>query len=224
MAAALSPHRGGRPRVHALGEAALLIEMGSRLDTALNSRVLALAAALSRRPGVLEAVPGLAGVTVHYDPDRVDAAALAAAVARLAARRPPAGPRGRLHRIPAVYDGPDLDEVGRRLGLPPERVVAVHSGAIYRVFMLGFAPGFAYLGPLPPELRLPRREVPRRSVPAGSVAIAGGHTAVYPFPTAGVWHLIGRTSLPLLMPEADPPALLRPGDRVRFTPVLAGPA
>ena len=211
----------GRVGVHPLGDAALLVDLGSRLDTALNSRALALAEALRTRRGVVEAVAGFAGVTVHYDPEQIEADSLTAAIARLAVRPPPAAVRGRLHRIPVVYDGPDLEDVAARLGLAAARLVQLHSGAIYRVFMLGFAPGFAYLGPLPPELRVPRRDAPRRAVPAGSVAIAGAHTAVYPLATPGGWHLIGRTRLPLLLPDSDPPALLRPGDRVRFTPVKA---
>src|SRR4029077_17523594 len=102
------------------------------------------------------------------------------------------------------------------LGLTPQRLVEIHCSLFYRVFMLGFVPGFAYMGPLPDELRLPRREVPRTKVPAGSVAIAGEQTAIYPLSTPGGWHLIGRTAVKLFLPESDPPSLFRAGDRVKF--------
>jgi KipI family sensor histidine kinase inhibitor len=121
--------------------------------------------------------------------------------------------------IPVRYggdDGPDLEGVAGRLGLASDAVVALHAGTTYRVFMLGFAPGFAYLGTLPAELSLPRRTEPRPSVPAGSVAIAARQTGVYPVATPGGWHLIGRTEVTLWDPSAEPPARLAPGDRVRF--------
>ncbi|MFV2065082.1 MAG: allophanate hydrolase subunit 1, partial [Chloroflexota bacterium] len=114
---------------------------------------------------------------------------------------------------------PDLEEVAARTGLSVEAVVDAHSGTTYRVFMLGFAPGFAYLGTLPASLQLPRRAEPRLRVPSGSVAIAAAQTAVYPHSTAGGWHLLGRTDTVLWDRSAEPPARLRPGDRVRFVPV-----
>ncbi|MGH7904021.1 MAG: 5-oxoprolinase subunit PxpB [Candidatus Dormibacteraceae bacterium] len=211
-------------RIHPLGDAALLIEIGSRVDTALNSRALALAAALGRRPDVREAVAGYASVTVHYDPDTVDMESLEDAIRRRMARPRGTPGRERLHRIPVVYDGPDLEEAAAALGIGAGEIVRLHSAPIYRVFMLGFVPGFAYLGPLPPELRLPRRSVPRTAVPAGSVGVAGAQTAVYPFASPGGWHLIGRTHLRLFLPDSDPPTLLHPGDRVRFTPLAREPA
>jgi inhibitor of KinA len=94
--------------------------------------------------------------------------------------------------------------------------VEIHTSAIYRVFLVGFVPGWAYLGPLAEELELPRRQVPRTLVPAGSVAIAGRQTGIYPLPTPGGWHLIGRTNVKLFLPDSDPPCLFRAGDRVKF--------
>jgi KipI family sensor histidine kinase inhibitor len=123
---------------------------------------------------------------------------------------------GRLHRIPVVYDGPDLEEVAAALGLSPPQVVEFHGRPIYRVFLVGFVPGWAYLGPLADELVLPRRAVPRTQVAAGSVAIAGQQTGVYPLVSPGGWHLIGRTSVKLFLPDSDPPSLFRAGDRVKF--------
>jgi len=213
------PAPRSRPRVNPLGDSALLVELGKRVDTALNTRALALAAALSKKRGVREAVGGYASVTVHYDPEQVTYKGLRGIIDRLArGRRPPLAP-GRLHRIPVTYDGPDVEEAAAALKITPQELARLHSKPYYRVFMIGFVPGWAYLGPLPEELRLPRRKVPRTSVPAGSVAIAGAQTGVYPLPTPGGWHLIGRTSVKMFLPESDPPLLLRPGDRVRFHPV-----
>jgi KipI family sensor histidine kinase inhibitor len=126
---------------------------------------------------------------------------------------------GPAHTIGVRYggtDGPDLAEVAARLGLTEPEVVDRHTAAVYTVFMLGFTPGFPYLGPLPDALVLPRRATPRTSVPAGSVAIAGRQTGIYPAPTPGGWHLIGRTDETLWDPARDHPALLEPGDTVRF--------
>ncbi len=171
---------------------------------------------MKKRRDVRQAVAGYTGVTVHFDPDQTTPDALGAAIKRLAAKRPPMAEPGRLHRIPVVYEGPDLEEVAARLKLSPEQIVEIHSMPIYRVFLLGFVPGWAYLGPLPEELELPRRHVPRTQVPAGSVAIAGRQTGIYPLPTPGGWHLIGRTSVKLFLPDSDPPSLFRAGDRVKF--------
>ncbi|MDQ2943795.1 MAG: 5-oxoprolinase subunit PxpB [Candidatus Dormibacteraeota bacterium] len=213
-----APRSTTKVRIHPLGDAALLAELGTRLDTALNTRAIALAGALKKRRDVRQAVAGYAGVTVHFDPDQTTHDALAAAIKRLASKRPPIAEPGRLHRIPVLYEGPDLEAVAARLGLSPAQVAELHARPIYRVFLVGFVPGWAYLGPLPEKLELPRRHVPRTQVPAGSVAIAGRQTGIYPLPTPGGWHLIGRTSVKLFLPDSDPPCLFRAGDRVKFFP------
>ena len=205
-----------RVQIHPLGDAALLAELGSRLDTALNTRAIALAAALQKRRDVRRALAGHGTVTVYFEPEQVTHDALAAAIRRLAQRRPPVDEPGRLHRIPVVYDGPDLDDVAAATGLPRARVVELHQRPIYRVFLVGFVPGWAYMGPLADELALPRRAVPRTDVPAGSVAIANQETGVYPVVSPGGWHLIGRTTVRLFIPDSDPPSLFRIGDRVKF--------
>lgn len=214
----MRPDRARLPRlrIHPLGDSALLAELGTRLDTALNTRAIALAGALRKRRDVRQAIAGYASVTVHFDPDQITLDALGAAIKRLAARRPPMEEPGRLHRIPVVYDGQDMDEVSTKLQLSPQDIVAMHTRPIYRVFLVGFVPGWAYLGPLPEGLELPRRHVPRTLVPAGSVAIAGRQTGIYPLPSPGGWHLIGRTSVRLFLPDRDPPCLFRAGDRVKF--------
>ena len=212
------PAQRSTPKVktHPLGDSALLAELGTRLDTALNTRAIALAAALKKRRDVRQAIAAYASVTVHFDPDQISHDALAAAIRRLATKRPPMEEPGRLHRIPVVYDGPDMAEVSAALGLDPAKIVELHTRPIYRVFLVGFVPGWGYLGPLPDELELPRRHVPRTKVPAGSVAIAGRQTGIYPLATPGGWHLVGRTSVKLFLPDSDPPCLFRAGDRVKF--------
>jgi KipI family sensor histidine kinase inhibitor len=213
------------PAIHPLGEAGWTVELGERVDRATHARVLALRAAIlaARLAGVTEVVPAYATVAVLFDPLRADADALRDRLAALAtADEPPqpdpaAAPSHRpALRIPTRYDGPDLDEVAGRTGLTREEVIALHAGREYEVYLLGFAPGFAYLGDLDPALVLPRRSVPRLRVPAGSVAIAAAQTAVYPLPTPGGWHLLGRTELRMFDPGREPPVLLQPGDRVRF--------
>jgi KipI family sensor histidine kinase inhibitor len=194
----------------------LLAELGTRLDIALNNRAIALAAALKKRRDVRQAIAGYASVTVHFDPNQTTHDSLAAAIKRLAVKRPPMSEPGRLHRIPVTYDGPDVEEVAARLNLSLEKIVELHTRPTYRVFLVGFVPGWAYLGPLAEELELPRRHVPRTLVPAGCVAIAGRQTGIYPLPTPGGWHLIGRTNVRLFLPDSDPPCLFRAGDRVRF--------
>src|SRR5258706_2960284 len=210
------PRSTQRVRVHPLGDTALLAELGSRLDTALNTRAIGLAEALRKRRDVRQAVEGYASVTVHFDPDQATHESLGAAIKRLAAKRPKAAIPGRLHRIPVVYDGEDLAGVSEALHLSVDEIVAAHTRPIYRVFLVGLVPGFAYLGPLPEELALPRRAVPRIRVPAGAVAIAARQTAIYPLPVPGGWHLIGRTSVKLFLPSSDPPCLFKAGDRVKF--------
>jgi KipI family sensor histidine kinase inhibitor len=211
-----APRSTTRVRTHPLGDAALLAELGTRLDTALNTRAIALASALKKRRDVRQAVAGYASVTVHFDPEQTTHDALSAAIKRLASKRPPMAEPGRLHRIPVVYDGPDMAAVAARLGLAPAKIAEIHARPIYRVFLIGFVPGWGYLGPLPEELELPRRHVPRTKVPAGSVAIAGRQTGIYPLAAPGGWHLIGRTSVKLFLPDSDPPCLFRAGDRVKF--------
>jgi inhibitor of KinA len=216
-----APRSAKRVRIHPLGDTALLAELGTRLDTALNTRAIALASALKKRRDVQQAIAGYASVTVYFDPEQTTFEALGAAVKRLATKRPPMAEPGRLHRIPVVYDGPDLEAVAAAVRLSLERIIEIHSKPIYRVFLVGFVPGWGYLGPLPEALALPRRTEPRRLVPAGSVAIAGRQTGIYPVPSPGGWHLIGHTSVRLFLPDSDPPCLFRAGDRVKFFPVRA---
>src|ERR1700681_1347599 len=126
-----APRSKTRVRTHPLGESALLAELGTKLDTALNTRAIALAAALKKRRDVRHAVAGYASVTVHFDPVQTTHTALAAAINRLASKRPPMAEPGRLHRIPVVYDGPDMEAVAATVGLSPSKIVEIHTRPIY---------------------------------------------------------------------------------------------
>jgi KipI family sensor histidine kinase inhibitor len=195
------------------GERALLIEV-DELET-----VHRLHAALRAAdpPGVVELVPGYRTLLVVADPARADALnELAAGLAGL--ELPPAeAVAGEPVEIPVRYDGEDLPEVAELTGLEPDEVVRRHTDPEYTVAFLGFSPGFPYLVGLDPALEVPRRDTPRTSIPAGSVGLAGGQTGIYPTASPGGWQLIGRTEVPLFDPGRDPPALLGPGSRLRFT-------
>jgi inhibitor of KinA len=210
------------PYCRPLGDSALTIFFADRVDPAIHARVIAAAASLAAAPlaGTTELVPAYTTLSVWFDPLQREFGELATELRkRVAASPPDAATRHARHWvIPVRYDGPDLAEVAERTGLTADEVVALHSDRAYRVYLLGFVPGFAYLGELDPKLVLPRRASPRQRVPAGSVAIAGAQTAVYPLDTPGGWHLIGRTTFPLFDPVRDPAALLRVGDTVQFEP------
>ncbi len=209
------------PRVLPVGEAAATLELGETIDPELNARVRAVDQALAERPfpGFLEAVPTYRSLLVLYDPLVLRFAEVEAELMSLTtvAGRTPVP--GTLHVIPVRYGGewgPDLDDVARRLGLTCDEVVRLHTGHEVVAAMVGFLPGFAYLGPLQPALAAPRLETPRTRVPRGSVGIAGRQTGIYPATCPGGWNLIGRTGVRLFDPFATSPALIRPGDRVRF--------
>jgi KipI family sensor histidine kinase inhibitor len=211
------------PELAPLGDGAILITLGDTIEREVNRRVHACASAIRDAiiAGVVDIVPAYASLAVHYDASFAEAHEIMARLRDIASSvaRADTRPESTLVTIPVRYDGADLTAVADATGLAPDEVVARHSAVEYLVYMMGFAPGFAYLGDLDPALQLPRRETPRTRVPRGSVAIAGLQTAVYPHETPGGWHLIGRTDLPLFDLERDPPALLRAGDRVRFEPV-----
>ena len=205
-----------------LGDRALLIQLGSTIDDETHRRVRAISARLksSKVPGLIEIVPAFASVAVHYDPARAPYVRFAEAVqAALANLGDESLPAPRTVEIPVRYggeDGPDLAVVADAHGLSADDVARLHSAATYRVYMLGFAPGFAYLGGLPESLATPRRAEPRTAVPAGSVGIGGSQTGIYPLTTPGGWQIVGRTSLTLFDPRRTPPTLLAIGDIVRF--------
>jgi inhibitor of KinA len=215
-------------RVRAQGEGGIVVELGEGIDPAVNARVHALAAAVAQRLGgeVQEVVPSYRSLLVLHDPLRVDRARLVRRIRALAEGiegEAPAGP-ARLLRIPVCYGGdcgPDLEEVARHAALDPAEVIALHAAPVYRVYLLGFTPGFPYLGGMSPRLACPRLASPRARIPAGSVGIAGQQTGIYPVESPGGWRLVGRTPLRLFDPDprARRPFLLAAGDGLRFVPV-----
>jgi KipI family sensor histidine kinase inhibitor len=223
---------GGEPTIEPLGDAALLVVFGTRVAPELATRAAALAAALESArhaaPSIGRPVPAHASVLVPFDPlaieldDAIGIVRWALASAGAAPTAPGIDMAAAPIEIPVRYggaDGPDLDAVADLHDLRPADVVELHASATYDVRFLGFAPGFAYLGGLPPVLASPRRPSPRERVPSGSVGIAGEQTGVYPIAMPGGWQLIGRTEVVLFDPDDDPPALLQPGATVRFVPV-----
>ncbi len=213
----------GYPRILPLGEQALLLELGDELSPTVNGRVRAVARGLREVPGVAEAAPALRSVLVLFDPLATDVEPLVDAADRLIhSVQPTSSARGRVIEVPVLYGGeagPDLSEVAALQGVAPDDVIRVHSATEYTVYMLGFMPGFPYLGILPEMLRTPRLPSPRLRLPAGSVAIADTMTGIYPLPSPGGWRVIGRTPLAVYDPREADPVLLRPGDLVRFVPL-----
>lgn len=214
------------PTVRLLGDAALLIEFGNRIDPEINARVLAAWRAIEslRLPGVRDVVPAYASVTVHIDPALPEQERLCSRLLALCNNLPPSVQPARHVDIPVCYEpafAPDLDELCVHTGLSAAEVVSRHSGTDYRVFFLGFTPGFPYLGGLDPSLAMPRRQTPRTRVEAGSVAIGGEQTGIYPSASPGGWRIIGRTPLSLFTHDRRPCCLLAPGDTLRFVPVTA---
>jgi len=206
------------------GDRALLCYLGDGLDAATNDRVHGLAHALRQvgHPAVVEVTPGFHAVLVEYDPVRLRLEQLEEMVLKAADEPASAESVGTEVPIPVCYGGelgPDLATVANHTGLSPDAVIARHSDSAYRVYCLGFSPGFPYLGGLDPALATPRLAEPRVHVPGGSVGIAGEQTGVYPSPSPGGWQLIGRTPLRLFDPAREAPALLQPGDQVRFVPI-----
>lgn len=207
-------------RVVPFGPRAVLVYVGEGISPEVLSRVLAVDRILRTVLGVVETVPAYASLLVLFDRP-VDPGDLEG-VLRRAPAEAGAAPAGAVHEVPVVYGGvhgPDLQRVARWADLPEEQVVALHSGTEYLVYMLGFAPGFPYMGTVPERIAAPRLPQPRPRVPTGSVGIAGGATGIYPAPTPGGWNLIGRTPLQIFDPARTPPALLQVGDRVRFVPI-----
>ena len=210
------------------GDSALLLELDAVVDPRVNARAIAVAASVRREtlPGVRDVVPTYRSVAVHFDPLSVAQDEVRAALER-GLMAPFDMVHGRTIEVPVVYGGeagPDLAEVGRWAGLTAESVAHLHSSTTYRVFMLGFLPGFAYMGTVNEAIAAPRRATPRVRVRGGSVGIAGLQTGIYPRDSPGGWQVIGRTPLRVFDVERVPAALFEPGDDVRFVRVPMGGA
>src|SRR5436190_5223012 len=215
------------PRIRPLGDSALRLQLGEGIDPEVQRRVRGACATLERAAlrGVVEWVPGYTTVVVHYQPQVVRYPELCRSLeAALAAGATLPVPEPRVVTLPVLYggeQGPDLVFVADHHQLSVDEVIELHSRPDYLVYMIGFAPGFPYLGGLSERLVTPRLEKPRLSVPKGSVGIGGAQTGVYSVDTPGGWRVIGRTPVPLYDPTAERPALLDAGDHVRFRPVAA---
>jgi KipI family sensor histidine kinase inhibitor len=211
----------GAPRLLLAGDTALTVEFGDAIDPAINARVLALDRALegAALPGMVERVPTYRSLQIHYDPDLLPTRDLVAAVERLASGLASDAPAGRRWTVPVAYGGDlgiDLDAVAERTGLSAEQVVARHLAGDYRVYMIGFQPGFTYLGGLDDRLHLPRRDSPRLKTPAGTISIGGIQAAVASIEAPSGWHLLGRTPVRAFDPARAAPFLFATGDRIRF--------
>jgi KipI family sensor histidine kinase inhibitor len=210
------------PRISEAGDSALLLELDEVIDAAVNARAIAIASAVRRAAlqGVRDVVPTYRSVAVHFDPLAVDVE-MVRDVMRRAADAAPAPREGKTIVIPVQYGGdmgPDLRDVAAFAGVSADEVVGRHAGVSYRVFMLGFLPGFAYMGTVDETIAMPRHATPRVKVPAGSVGIGRRQTGVYPRDSPGGWRIIGRTAVSLFDSHRSPAALLAPGDTVRFVP------
>ena len=212
----------GYPRFIAVGEQALLVEFGDSIDDQLNTRVLALAAALNGAIGVSEIIPTYRSLTVVFDPLTVTCTELCEQVALSINLLPTTPTLRRRWRVPVCYGGEygeDLHTLAQGHGLSPEQVIELHSTARYRVYMVGFMPGFAYLGGLPAMLHTPRRASPRAMTPASSINIGGQQTAISSVAGPSGWHLIGRTPWHSFDPRRQRPFLFQAGDEVGFMPI-----
>jgi inhibitor of KinA len=209
-----------------LGDRGLLVELGTGIAPAVNRRVQRLHQIMARENlyGVVETVPAYSSLLVVYDPLRAVPGALAQQIRGFCDFDNADGPEAphRMIEIPVVYggeSGPDLEDVAAYHNLAGEDIIRLHSSVVYRVYMIGFTPGFPYMGELPQALDTPRRETPRTHIPKGSVAIAQRQTGIYPVVSPGGWQIIGRTPLELFDPLQDNPSLLGMGDEVRFVPI-----
>ncbi|MGA2016756.1 MAG: 5-oxoprolinase subunit PxpB [Opitutaceae bacterium] len=221
-------------KLEPLGDAAVVATLGSASDAPAMASALGLAERLvaARARGIVDVVAAYATVTAFYDPlqfldpqeDAYDCVCRLIETCGARSAREPSAAGGGAVDIPVCYGGdlgPDLDFVARRCGLDAAGAAALHAGAPYVVHAVGFTPGFPYLGGLPAALHTPRRDTPRARVPAGSVGIGGSQTGVYPVASPGGWQIIGRTPVALFRADGNPPALLKPGDRVRFRAISA---
>jgi KipI family sensor histidine kinase inhibitor len=211
------------------GDQALVLQLGETIDPDTNARLIALAALVEAEawPGVREIVPTYRSLLIAYDPEQLRGSELEARLRRLWDLPGHARAEGRLWHVPCLYGGEvgqDLEELAEMKGMTPEALIAMHAGALYRVYMIGFAPGFAYLGGLPEPLHTPRLPVPRQNIPAGAVGIGGQQASINSVAGPSGWRFIGWTPWQSFDPGRPEPFLFRAGDRIRFRPVEAAEA
>lgn len=204
------------------GESALLVNFEQRISQTVQRQVGQLWDAMRDHAGVLYLIPAYCSLTVVFDVSATTFEQLQEDILNTyeGLKERETTPIARLRQIPVCYDGNyaiDLDEVAQQTGKSPEEIIRVHQSTEFYVYMLGFMPGFAYMGDMPDAFFCHRKPEPRTRVPAGSVGLAGLQTAIYPLQSPGGWQIIGRTPVKLFDPALDPPNFLRAGDRVRFT-------
>lgn len=213
------------PTYRIMGDRALLVELGDEISPSVNRKVRELFITLERHSidGLVEAVPSYRSLLIVYNPQKITFSALRETLDDLQKTMDPSQiPEPKTMKIPVVYGGeygPDLAWVARYHGIAPEEAIIRHTGNIYQVYMIGFTPGFAYMGELPENIATPRRETPRTAVPAGSVGIAQSQTGIYPVESPAGWQIIGQTPLRLFDETNWPPALLEMGDSIQFFPI-----
>lgn len=206
------------------GDTALIVEFGRDIDRHASALVLDLARRLeaAKIAGIVETVPTFRSLMVHYDPVRLSGSELRRHIAPMLKGLSASEQAGRQWHLPACYHpsiGLDLAEVAERTKRPVDEVIRIHSETVYHIYMLGFLPGFPYMGDLPEALVLPRRENPRLKVPRGAVSIAMGMTCIYSLESPGGWHVLSITPAPLWDPRRENAGLLAAGDKVKFEPV-----
>ena len=223
-------------KIRPLGDSALVIQLGDGIDEAIHKKVKYMMSLFEKQPfeGLIETVPAYNSLTVYYNPVEVYSSnnlneniipyeIVHSIVLKLLEKSFVAeSTKNRIINIPVVYGGemgPDLEYVALYNGLTPSEVISIHSSRDYLVYMLGFAPGFPFMGGMDQQIATPRKDTPRLAVPLGSIGIAGNQTGIYPLETPGGWQIIGRTPLRLFLPELSPPSLLQPGDRIQFTSI-----
>ncbi len=222
--------------IQSLGDSAVTITLGQGIHPDVHQKVKSLARELEAQPfaGMIEVVPSYNKLTIHYSPYKVHYGQTAYSgttafekvttyIEQLSQTiQTTAAATGRLIELPVLYGGdagPDLEFVAQHSGLSREDVIDIHSRTEYLVYMIGFAPGFPFLGGMDKAVAVPRKETPRPAIPAGSVGIAGLQTGVYPLETPGGWQIIGHSPTPLFLPDLSPPSHILAGDRVKFRPV-----
>jgi KipI family sensor histidine kinase inhibitor len=208
------------------GDTGLVIEFGTAIDPALSARVIALDKAITSQkfPGLIETVVTYRSLMVQLDPLVFDLDAFKAFVMAEAPKLPSAPPPGRRWRVPVVYGGPfgiDLEDVAKTHGITPQEVIRRHKAAVYRVYAMGFMPGYTYLGGLDQTIATPRRLNPRAMTPAGTISIGGIQALVAGEAMPSGWHLLGRTPVKTFLATRDPVALFAPGDEVVFSEIPA---
>ena len=216
-----------KPLFRIAGDRGLLVEYGDVIDPVINKKVRAMAMVMAKEPikGVLETIPTYRSLLIIYNPTTTNPTKLEKEIIALEKRLPQIKiPPSEAVEIPVCYGGefgPDIQFVAEYNSITEDDVVRIHSGADYRIYMIGFTPGFPFLGGLPKVLHTPRLETPRSFVPERSVGIANNQTGIYPLASPGGWQLIGKTPLKLFAPEHSNPFLYKVGDRIKFIPISA---